>query len=72
MSYQPRNIILKDEKIVLRYTLPHCFARCKNNFSQLFNVHGINDVRQNVIQIAEPLVIAPRVFETKMVNENVK
>ena len=31
-------------------------ARWKNHFSQLLNVHGVNDVRQTDIHTAEPLV----------------
>jgi len=31
-------------------------ARWRNHFSQLFNVHGVSDVRQTEIHTAEPLV----------------
>jgi hypothetical protein len=32
------------------------FARWRNYFSQLLNVHGVNDVRQREIHTAEPRV----------------
>jgi hypothetical protein len=38
----------------------------RNHFSQLLNVHGINDVRQREIHTAEPLVPEPSVFEFEM------
>jgi hypothetical protein len=41
-------------------------ARWRNSFSQLFNVHGVNDVRQTEIHTAETLVPEPRAFEVEM------
>ena len=35
----------------------------KNYFSQLLNVHGATDVRQEEIHTAEPLVPEPSAFE---------
>ena len=32
-------------------------ARWRNHFSQLFNVHGVSEVRQTEIHTAEPLVL---------------
>jgi hypothetical protein len=43
-------------------------ARCRNYFSQLFNVHGINDVRQR----AEPLVPEPSASEVELAIEKQK
>jgi hypothetical protein len=37
-----------------------------NYFSQLLNVHGVNDVRQTEIHTAEPLVPEPSAFEVEM------
>ena len=39
--------------------------RLRNQFSQLFNVHGINDARQTEIQ-TEPLVPEPSASEIQM------
>jgi hypothetical protein len=48
------------------------FVKCRDNLSQLLNVHGFNYVRQTEIQIAQPLVPEPSDFEIGMVNENIK
>ena len=55
MGYQPRTII-KDEKGDLFADSLGIMARWRNYFSQLLNVHGVNDVRQAEIHTAEPLV----------------
>jgi len=47
-------------------------ARLKNNFSQLFNVHGISDFKQTEIHTAEPLVPELSAFEIEMANEKLK
>jgi len=47
-------------------------ARWMNHFSQLFNVHGVNDVRQTEIHTAEPLVPEPSAFEVEMAIEKLK
>jgi len=47
-------------------------TRWRNSFSHLFNVHGVNGVRQTEIYTAEPLVLEPSVFEVDMVIENLK
>jgi hypothetical protein len=41
-------------------------ARWRNYFSQLLNVHGVNDVRQVEIHTAEPLVPEPSAFEVEL------
>jgi len=43
-----------------------------NHFSQLLNVHEINDVRQTDIHTAEPLVPEPSAFEIEMAIEKLK
>jgi len=45
-GYQRRTNKVKDEKGDLLTDSHSILARCRNHFSQLFNVHGINDVRQ--------------------------
>jgi len=41
-------------------------TRCRKHFSELLNVHEVNDVRQTEIHTAEPLVPEPRAFEFEM------
>jgi hypothetical protein len=41
-------------------------ARWRNHFSQLFDIHGINDVRQTEVHTAESLVPGPSTFEIEM------
>jgi len=53
---QPRNNIVKDEKGDLVADSHSILARWRNHFSQLLNVHGVNDVGQTDIHTAEPLV----------------
>ena len=55
-GYQPRCDIVKDEKGDLVADPHSIVARWRNYFSQLFNVHGVKDVRQAEIHTAEPLV----------------
>jgi len=47
-------------------------ARWRNYFSQLLNVHGVNDVRKTEIHTAEPLVPEPSAFEVEMAIEKLK
>jgi hypothetical protein len=55
--------IIKDGKRYLVADLQSISNRWKNNFSQLLNVHGVNDVRQSETHTAEPLLPEPRAFE---------
>jgi hypothetical protein len=47
-------------------------ARWTNHFLQLFNVRGVNDVRQTEIDTAEPLVPEPSACEFEVAIENLK
>jgi len=47
-------------------------ARWRNLFSQLLNVHGVNDVRQTEIQTAEQLVPQPSAFEVELAIEKLR
>ena len=71
-SYQSRTNIVKDEKDNLITALHSILATWKNHFSQLLNVHGINDVRQTEIHATEPFVFEPSAFELEMVVEKLK
>ena len=58
-GYQPRTIIVKDEEEDLVADTYSIMARWRNYFSQLLNVHGVNDVRQAEIHTAELLAPEP-------------
>jgi hypothetical protein len=62
-GYQPSTTIVKDEKGDLVTGSHSILARWRNNFSQLLNVHGVNDVTQTESHTAEPLVHEPSAFE---------
>ena len=47
-------------------------ARWRNNFFQLLNIHGGNDVRQTELHTAEQLVPEPRAFEVDLAIEKLK
>ena len=64
-GYQPGNIV-QVEKIDLVTDCHSILARRRNHFSQLLNVHGVNDVRQAEIHATEPLVPEPSTYEVEM------
>ena len=68
-GYQPRTRIVKDEKGDLVADSHSIMVRWRNYFSQIFTVHGVNDVRQAEIHTAEPLVPEPSAFEFEMAVE---
>jgi len=70
--YQPSTIIVKDERGDLVAESHSIMARCRNYFSQLLNVPGVNDVRQAVIHTAEQLVREPSAFEFEVAIEKLK
>jgi hypothetical protein len=47
-------------------------ARWRNHFSQLFNIHGVTEVRQKETDTAEPLVPEQIAFQFAMANEKLK
>jgi hypothetical protein len=52
-GYQPRTNIVKDEKGDLRADSHSILARWRNHFSQLLNIHGVNDVRHTELHTAD-------------------
>ena len=64
--YQLRTNIVQDEKCDLVTGSHTILVRWRNHFSQLFNAHGISEVRQTEIHTAEPLVPEPSAFEFEM------
>jgi hypothetical protein len=71
-GYQPRTNVIKDENGDLIADSHSILARWRNHFSQLLNIHGVNDVRQTEVHTAEPLVAEPSAFEVKMSIEKLK
>ena len=72
MGYQPGTNTVKNEKGDLVADSHNVLARWRNRFSQLLNIHGVNDIRQTEIHTAEPLVPEPSAFEVEMVSEKLK
>ena len=68
-GYQLRTRTGKDEKGDLVKDSHSNLARWRNHFSELFNVHWVNNVRQTEIHRAEPLVPGPSAFEFEMTIE---
>ena len=62
-GYQPRTNIVNGEKGDLVADAHSILARWRNHFSQLLNVHGVNDVRQTEIHTPEPLVVESSAFQ---------
>jgi len=71
-GYQPRCNMVKDEKGDLVADSHSIVARWRNNFSQLFNVHGVKDVGQEEILTAEPLVPGLSVSEFELTIDKLK
>jgi hypothetical protein len=71
-GYEPRTNTVKDKKGDIVTGSHSILDRWWNQFSQLLNVHGVNDVRQTEIHTAEPLVPDPRAFEVELAVEKLK
>ena len=69
---QPRTYIIEDEKGNLVSDFHSILDRWRNHFSQLWNTHGVNYVRQTEIHTAEPNVPEPSAFEVEMGVEKMK
>jgi hypothetical protein len=65
-GYQPRNNIIKDENSNLLADPQSVLNRWKNFFNRVLNVHGIHDVRQTDVYMAEPLVPEPSLVEVEI------
>jgi hypothetical protein len=72
MGYQPRTNIVMDEKGDLVTDSHSIVAGWRNCFSQLFNVHGVSDVRQTYIHAAELLVPQLRAYKFETAIEKLK
>jgi len=71
-GYQPRTNIVKNEKGDLVTDCHNILARWRNHFSQLLNVHWVNDIRQIEICTAGQLVPEPSAVEFERVIEKLK
>ena len=71
-GYQPRCNTVKDEKGDLVADFHSIVARWRNYFSQLFNVHGVKDIRQAEIHTSEPLVPEPSAAEVELAIDKLK
>ena len=69
---QLRTNIVKDEKSDFFTACRIIVARWRKHYSQLFNVHGIDDVRQTEIHTADRLVPEKSAFEFDLAIENLK
>ena len=47
-------------------------ARWRKYFSQLLNIHGVNEVKQTKLHTAEPKVPEPGAFEVELAVEKLK
>ena len=61
-----------DEKDDLVTDSQSILAGWKNHFSQLLNVHVVNDVKQTEIHTTEPPVPEPGAFEVELAIEKLK
>jgi hypothetical protein len=71
-GYQPRTVIVKDEKGDLVADFHNIMVRWRNYFSQLLNLHEFNEVREAEIHKAEQLVPEPNAFEFELAIEKLK
>jgi len=69
-GYQPRTNVVKDEKCDVVTGSHSIFAKWRNHFSHILNVHGVDDVQQTEIQTAAQLVPEPSTFEVEMAIKN--
>jgi hypothetical protein len=65
-GYQPRINIMKNENGNLLADPQNVLNRWKNFFNQVLNDHGVHDVRQMDIHMAEPLVPEPNLVKAEI------
>jgi hypothetical protein len=71
-GYQSATNPVKDDQGYLITDSHSTLSRWRNHFSQLFNVHGVSDVRKTEIHIAEPPLPDLTVFEVEITIEKLK
>jgi hypothetical protein len=65
-GYQPRINIIKDVSGNLLADPQNVLNRWKHFFNQVLNIHGVHDVRQMAIHMAEPVVPELTLFEMQI------
>jgi hypothetical protein len=70
--YQRRNYTAKDEKGEYFADNDSILARWRKYFSQVLNVHEVNDVRQTEIHTLETLVTEPNASEFELAIEKLE
>jgi hypothetical protein len=71
-GYQPRTVIVKNDKGDLVADSHSIMVRWSKYFSQILNVHGVSDVTHAEIHTTEPPVPEPSVFEVELAIEKLK
>jgi len=71
-GYQPRNYIVNDDKGDMVADCHSILGRWKNYFSQILNIHEVNEVTQTEMHTEEPLVPGPSASEVELVIEKLK
>jgi hypothetical protein len=66
-GYQPRTKLVKDENDDLLADSHSILNRRKSYFCELLNIHGINDVRQTEVHVAEPIVTESSFFKAELI-----
>ena len=68
-GYQPRTNVAKGDLFTNSYSI---LFRLRNNYPQLLNILGFNDVKHTEIHTAEPLVPEQSAFEIVVAIEKIK
>jgi len=66
-GHQPRTKLVKDENDDLLADSHSILNRRKSYFCELLNIHGINDVRQTEVHVAEPIVTESSFFKAELI-----
>jgi hypothetical protein len=69
-NFRERLAVGRDDKDDFVADSHSTLARWRKYFSQLLNVHGVNDVMQAEVHTAEPLVPEPIAFEVELTIES--
>jgi hypothetical protein len=67
-GYQPRTNVVKGDLFTNSYSI---LFRLRNNYPQLLNILGFNDVKYTEIHTAEPLVPEQSAFEIVVAIEKI-
>jgi hypothetical protein len=65
-GYQPEINIIKDENGNLLADSQNVLNKWNDFFKQVLNIHGVHDVRQKDVHMAEPLVPEPSLVKVEI------